>query len=363
MKILYVITSLGLGGAEKVVSQLADEMCSKGHTVKIAYLTGENLVKPNSSEVEIIELNLNSVKDFPAASIKFKRLISEFQPEIIHSHMVHANIFSRTNRLITPMNKLICTAHNSNEGGKLRMLAYRLTNPLCNIFTNVSKEATSAFVKNNIVKPNKMLTVYNGVDLNKFQNMSSTLDIDLYKKTLNLDPDTKVLLAVGRFNEQKDYPNLLKAVGLLAEKRKNFKLLIAGDGELRPMIQDMIRQLSLEKFVSLLGNRDDIPELMTISDIYILSSKYEGLPTVLIEAMACEKFIIATDCGGSQEILGNTGILVPPESSSQLSEALDNVMNLNCKDISLNGRAARERAESLFSLESSIDRWLELYEK
>lgn len=361
MKILYVITGLGVGGAEKVVSQLADEMCSRGHTVKIAYLTGEELVKPKSSQVEIIDLNLNSIKDLPIASIKLKKLITRYQPDVIHSHMVHANIFSRINRLITPMNKLICTAHNSNEGGKLRMLAYRLTNSLCDVFTNVSKEATSAFVEKKVVKSNHMLTVYNGVDLNKFQNMR--LDIEAYRKTLNLDSDTRVLLAIGRFNEQKDYPNLLRAIEFLSKKRKDFKLIIAGDGELRPIIQDMIHHMELDNIVSLLGNRNDIPELMAISDIYVLSSEYEGLPTVLIEAMSCEKFIVATDCGGSREILGDTGILVSTKDSIALANAINKALELPYEEIIINSKKARARAEAIFSIESSTDQWLNLYEK
>ena len=98
MKILYVVTALVLGGAEKVVIDLADQMADLGHTVKIAYLTGEILVEPSSHEIEIINLKLNSSRDFLSASKCYKKLVKQFKPDIVHSHMVHANIFARLNR-------------------------------------------------------------------------------------------------------------------------------------------------------------------------------------------------------------------------------------------------------------------------
>lgn len=360
MKILYIITGLGLGGAEKIVTQLADEMYKKGHTVKIAYLTGMKLVQPSSKDIEIINLGLNSTKDFIKSSKNLKNLLIDYQPDIIHSHMIHANIFSRLNRIISPMKKLICTAHNSNEGGKIRMLAYKLTNPLGDIFTNVSKEATSAFVAKNVVKANQIMTVYNGIDINKFKNL--TLDKKVYRSNINISEDIKLILAVGRFNDQKDYPNLINAIAILAKQRNDFRVIIVGDGPLRTTLQNLIDELNLNSTISLLGKRDDIPELMTVSDIYVLSSKYEGLPTVLIEAMACEKFIVATDCGGSREILGDTGILVPSKNSQALSDALTSALQLSAEEMIKNGVKARERVESTFSLESSVSHWLSLYE-
>uniref|UniRef100_UPI002617F138 glycosyltransferase n=1 Tax=Clostridium sp. TaxID=1506 RepID=UPI002617F138 len=93
MKILYVITGLSLGGAERVVADLADQMTLLGHNVKIAYLTGDVLVQFASSDVEIIALHLNSVKDFLPASKKYQRLIKSFSPDVVHAHMVHANLF------------------------------------------------------------------------------------------------------------------------------------------------------------------------------------------------------------------------------------------------------------------------------
>lgn len=352
MKILYVITGLGLGGAEKVVCDLADQMNILGHQVKIAYLTGGALVKPNSSEIEIIALSLNSASDFLKSSKKYKNLIRKFKPDIVHAHMVHANIFARINRIGCNIPKLICTAHNSNEGGKNRMLAYRYTNFLSDINTNVSQEASESLIKKGAFDSKNLITVYNGIDLKKFDSIY-----------ISKASDEITFLSVGRFNEQKDYPNLFKAIQILRNKTtEKVKFYIAGDGDLREQLEQLIIDLDISDYVVLLGKRSDIPHLLNKANYFVLSSKHEGLPTVVIEAMACGTFVIATDCGGSSEILGDTGILVPTENSEALANAMLDALTYSKEDIRLNGLKARKRVEELFSLEGSVEKWLSLYE-
>ncbi|WAI88440.1 N-acetylgalactosamine-N,N'-diacetylbacillosaminyl-diphospho-undecaprenol 4-alpha-N-acetylgalactosaminyltransferase [Psychrobacter sp. SC65A.3] len=354
MKILYVITGLGLGGAEKIVADLADQMVKLGHNVKIAYLTGEVLVKPISLNVEIVALHLNSAKDFLSASRKYQKLVKHFCPDVVHAHMVHANIFARLNRTLCPVPKLICTAHNSNEGGKVRMITYRLTNYLSDINTNVSQEATEALITKGAFSKNDIITVYNGINLRKFEK---TYD------SISLNKDVLNFITVGRFNDQKDYPNLINAFAILKNRHKsNIKLTIVGDGKLRPNIETLIKELALDKDITLLGRRSDITELLNAADIFVLASKHEGLPTVVIEAMACECYVVATDCGGSAEILGDTGKLVPIQDSQELAKALENAINLDVEKRLQNNKKARQRVEQLFSLESSVKKWMALYE-
>ena len=170
-------------------------------------------------------------------------------------------------------------------------------------------------------------------------------------------------ITVGRFTAPKDYPNLINAFALFRKKNGiNSKLIIIGDGELRPKIEALIKELYLTKYVTLLGRRSDIPQLLNRADIFVLASKHEGLPTVVIEAMACECYVVATDCGGSAEILGDTGQLVPIEDSQALADALQNAIALSVEDRTQNNEKARARVEQLFSLETSVQKWLALYE-
>ena len=353
MKILYVITGLGVGGAEKVVCDLADQMILKGHDVKIVYLTGSVLVKPISPRIELLPLHLNSASNVFSASRKYKKIIRDFSPDVIHSHMIHANIFARLNHLSFKYIRLICTAHNSNEGGRVRMLAYKLTNFLSNLNTNVSQEASESLISKGAFNKNNLITVYNGIDLNKFNFFNK----DKNSNELNF-------LSVGRFNKQKDYPNLFQAISILKNTiNKEVKFYIAGDGELRPQLEQLIVDLGISDCVVLLGKRSDIPNLLNKADYFVLSSRHEGLPTVVIEAMACGTFVIATDCGGSAEIMGDTGLLVPPQDSKALAEALNQAVNKTSSEIQENNLKARQRVEELFSLEKSVQNWLKLYEQ
>lgn len=354
MKILYIITGLGFGGAEKVVCDLADQMVLKGHEVKIAYLTGDKLMKPKSSNVEIIYLALNGIKSFIPASSQYRNLLRSFRPDVVHAHMVHANIFVRLNRINQKIPKLICTAHNSNEGGNIRMLAYKYTNFLSDINTNVSKEASQAFINNGAFTKENLITVYNGIDLNKFKFSNSKNDI------VSIDDGFTNFLSVGRLNEQKDYPNLLNAISQLDVNLK-VRFNIVGDGELRLAIENLIDSMGIKNKVNLLGRRKDIATLMHQSDFFILPSKYEGFGLVVAEAMACGTFVIATDCGGVREVLGDTGILVSPQDSQALAQAMQQALSLTDEQIEVNNKRARKRIEELFSLEKSVEKWLEIY--
>ena len=151
MKILYVITGLAQGGAERVVCDLADKMYEKGNNVKIAYLTGEILTQPVNKEIEIVKVDLISLSYFFKAYKKLSKVIRDFQPDIVHAHMIHANLLTRLVRVLTPIKKLICTAHSANEGGKLRMTAYRFTHYLSDLTTNVSDYASKSFIQKNII--------------------------------------------------------------------------------------------------------------------------------------------------------------------------------------------------------------------
>lgn len=355
MKILYVITGLAQGGAERVVCDLADAMFRKGHEVKIAYLTGEVITQPANKEIEVLSVGLTNAVTLPKAYFILSNIIRGFKPDIVHAHMVHANILSRLIRITTPMTKLICTAHNSNEGGYIRKLAYRITHSLADLTTNVSKTAVSSFEINRAVPKGGMICVYNGVDFNSFTyHFSSRKEII---KELNLKSDKKIILSVGRFNEQKNYPNLLKALSYLKKRTtEDFLLLIAGDGELRTEIQALIVELDLNDEVVLLGRRNDVPILMSACDVFVLSSDYEGLPTVLIEALACQAQVVSTDVSGVHEIVGTYGKIVPTKNPISLANAIEDSLQGNDKNI-----LGHKYVKSEFDLDLISDKWLNIY--
>jgi glycosyltransferase involved in cell wall biosynthesis len=360
VKILYVVTGLGPGGAEKIVCNLADKMYEKGCEIKIVYFYGNIVSKPFYHDIEITKINLENIFNFPKFFIRFSKFIKSYDPDVIHSHMVHANLFTRFVRLYTPIKKLICTAHNSNEGGKCRMFLYRISHRLSDITTNVSYEATKAFENKKAVPIGGMKTIYNGIDIEKFKFIPEARNIFLNE--FNIDKKTKILLAVGRLNEQKDYPNLLNAIYLLKKNTNiKFKLFIVGEGHLYNEIQELIYRLNLHNDIFMLGRRNDIPYLMSAADLFILSSKWEGFGLVVGEAMACKCLVIATDCGGVAEVVGNPKFLVPPSNSYKLYEKITYFLNLNFSNIELLKYNNRQRIVENFSFNKILNEWEIIY--
>ncbi|QIO10185.1 glycosyltransferase [Acinetobacter lanii] len=363
MKILYLITGLGGGGAEKVVVDLADRMTDLGHEVKIAYLKGQVVVRPTSKTIELVGLGLDTLSHLFDTYQKYKALITTYHPDVVHAHMVHANIFARLTRKFLSIPKLICTAHSNNEGGKLRMMAYGITHSLADLTTNVSQSACESFERLGAVPMGGIHKIYNGIDLGRFQK-----NHNIKKLKENKFPSysqCKIILAVGRLDEAKDYPNLISAFkDMLIQFQHDAQpmLLIAGEGHQRPQIESLISEYKLNANIKLLGRRDDIHELMSIADLFVLSSSFEGFGLVVAEAMACETFVVATDCGGVKEVMGGTGILVPPKNSRALSQALLNALALSKDEKIKNNQIALNYVINNFDLNVIVKKWIEIYE-
>lgn len=239
------------------------------------------------------------------------------------------------------------------------MLAYRITDGLADVSTNVGVDAVQAFEAAGAVPKGKMLSMVNGIDVEKFiPDAARRLTV---RNTLGFSQEQVVILAVGRFYEAKDYPNLLQAFAILKDEFPNARLCIAGDGPLMNQVKKLAVDLELDGRIDFLGARNDVPDLMRAADIYVLSSAWEGLPLVVGEAMASEKLVVATDCGGVREFLGDAGILVAPKSPAALADGLREALNMPADEASTLGARARLRILDNYSLDSVVDGWVELY--
>lgn len=360
MRILYLITGLGVGGAEKVVTSLADEMAGRGHTVVIAYLTGPALMKPENELITIESLKLESARNFISSFVALIRLVRRFRPDVVHSHMVHANILARLARPFCSVKRLVSTAHSNNEGGKLRMLVYRLTDFLADVTTNVSEHAVHAFELQGAVKKGTMLAIHNGVCTDTYG--FNAIARDELRAEFSIVSGKICLLAVGRLYEEKDYPNLFNALARLSESHNDYHLIVAGGGPEHSRLVELARALGVQDKITFAGVRRDICRLMSAADIFVLPSAWEGFGLVVAEAMACERVVVATNSGGVAEVLGNCGYLVPPQSPGQLAEALEKACALDAISRSGIGKSARQRVIDHYSLAASADKWEALYQ-
>jgi glycosyltransferase involved in cell wall biosynthesis len=344
------------------VTNLADRYAAAGHEVMLVRFHGEAELQPADPRVRLESLAMRrSPTGVLGALVRFRHLMRTFRPDVVNSHLVHANILTRLLRPVTPMPRLVSSAHNTDEEGRGRMLAYRLTDRLADISTNVSAEAVQAFVDQGALRSGRMKVVHNGIDTLAFAFDATALVA--VRREMGLSDDEPVLLAVGRLWEQKDYHNLLRALANLSEQGLYPRLLIVGDGPLRQSLADEAESLGVADRVRFLGVRHDVPALMSACDIFVLSSAWEGFGLVVAEAMACERVVVATDSGGVREVIGDAGYLVPPRDSGALAQALALALRLSIDERAQLGRAGRAWIVGRYSIEATAQRYLDIYQR
>lgn len=353
---------MGLGGAEKQISDLVNNFVGKGHFITILALKGD-FHFPVPHNVELIKVNsaknaLGLLKSIYAVVEATRRI----KPDIVHGHMATANFICRAARLFSLKTPLICTAHNVNEGGgKIRMWLYRITDFLSSITTNVSVEAVEHYIEQKAAPAKKIIPIYNGVDINKFKK--KPLQIIHINGLQGCEGKHPILLNVARLVDAKDHDNLLRAFSLFKVHYTNAVLLIAGDGPLKQNIADLASSLHLSNDVLLLGARQDIAELMSISDMFVLSSAWEGFGLVLAEAMACDLPVVSTDCGGTREVVNGHGFMVPTKNPQALSDAIIKTLALEEQTLALQKNTAKHSVQQRFDIELISNLWLDLYRK
>jgi glycosyltransferase involved in cell wall biosynthesis len=358
MRICYLSTGTGLGGAERQILCLAQGMIRRGHEVRITSLTPLGVVGKEAQSMGIPAATLNMRRGVPdpLAVYRLSSLLRSWQPHVVHSHMVHANLLARITRLFVNMPVLISTAHSINEGGRWREIAYRLTDSLCDTTTQVSKAGAEQYVSRRAVTTRKIRVVPNGVDTLTF-SPDAAIRMRV-RRELEIGDDF-TWLAVGRFEEAKDYPNLLRAFAGL----KRGILIVAGEGPLRKDLENTIYRFHVSDRVRFLGARNDVPDLMKAADAYVMSSAWEGMPLVLLEAAATALPIVATDVGGNHELVlnGRTGMLVSPHNSEALFQAMSHVMESPDFERRRMGELSRLHISKNHDIEKVINVWNALY--
>jgi glycosyltransferase involved in cell wall biosynthesis len=360
MRIAYVVTSLGIGGAERQAIAVAKRMAGRDHVVALLVL-GPRIAEEWPTTLKVIHLDMRKTPASVVAAVaRGRRFLVEFGPDLLHSHGFHANLTARMLRILMPKLTVICSVHNVYEGGRMRMLAYRITDALAQRTTAVCQAAAERFVRLKAVGRGKCAVLLNGIDGVEF---APHPDRRTAARSAMGAESEFVWLTAGRIVPAKDYPNLLRAFARVLEARLDARLWIAGEatGRTAGLMRDLAARLGLKDAVCWLGLRRDLPALLDGADGFVLGSAWEGMPLAVGEAMAMEKVVVATDVGGVRELVGETGALVPAGDSEALAAAMLATMRRSPGDRFAMGRAARERILRNFDIDDRADEWEALY--
>ncbi|MFO0328104.1 MAG: glycosyltransferase [Gemmatimonadota bacterium] len=355
--VALVVTGLGRGGAEVQVVSLAEGLRRRGWRVTLVSLQPPldfaDRLRDGGIAVEVIDMR--GILALLAAPGRWMRLIRRIRPDVMHTHMVHANLFARVMRPLAPVPRLLCTAHSSFEGGRVREIAYRITDRLADLTTQVSHHGLERYAAIGAVSRARLRYVPNGTLLRS---------VEFSRTTTGPAPGQPFeWLAVGRLVAAKDYPTLLEAVARVRTLGTAMHLRIAGDGPLRGMLEARAHDLGITDSVEFLGQRDDVPALLHAAHGYVLSSSWEGLPVAVLEAGAFKLPVVATSVGGLPEVIEDqvTGRLVPPGDPVTMAAALNEVMHMTAAERDALGERLGSRVRRRYDLERVLDTWESLY--
>jgi glycosyltransferase involved in cell wall biosynthesis len=370
MRIVTVLTSLGMGGAEKQALAVAERMAGRGHAVAVLVLR-PRMPEEWPSRLPTLHLDLRkSPLSFFAGLLRASRFLHGFKPDVVHSHSFHANIFARLLKFAMPSTCVLSNVHNVYEGGRLRMLAYRVTDPLSRRSVAVSQAARDCFVHIKAIPARKCRVLPNGIDTAEFSPNAECRAST--RSAMNADAHF-VWFTAARLVPAKDFPNLVEAVRRVLQEFPDAELWIAGAPPDAKVIRRKDGKTSfawlsamergMRDHVRWLGLRRDVPALLDAADAFVLSSAWEGMPLALGEAMAMEKPVVATDTGGVRDLVGDAGMLVPARDSEALAGAMLATMRKSREERAQLGHAARQRIEQHFNLDIAVNAWVELYEQ
>ena len=363
--VMFVISGLERGGAEYQLVATAAGLSERGWNVTVLSFLPFSPTSWSSelqgTGVRLLTLNASSGMLKYMGLLGAVRAVRRLKPDVLVGFMFHGIMTARIAGRLTGVPAIVSSVRNERDG-PLRERVMRATNGLTGAVTVLSQHLATEIVQRRIAAGSHVHVIPNSVEVARF---AMRLYGDRTRELLRVGHDQFLWLAAGRLDKQKDYPNLLNAFSALSKSHPNTRLMIAGDGPLRSELESLIQQLAIEERVTLLGLRQDMPALYAASDALVLSSAWEGMPNVALEAMASMKPIVATSVGAVPELIadGVSGLIVPPHDHEALAAAMERMMNFPEATRQALGHAGYERVRTEFSRDAVIDKWERLFNK
>ncbi len=342
-KIAFILGSMGKGGAERVISILANEYARKGWHVNILMLLENRCdyeLHPNVKLVSIADENKNRMQQIPLWLSEIRKHVRKYRPDKVVSFVARINIITILACRGLKVDIIISERNDPKSDGRSLLVRYAtyLLYPLSKKIIFQTKWAQSCFPKN-IRK--KSIVVYNPITITSVASNNNS----------------KKIVAVGRLAKQKNHILLIEAFAAISELYPDYTLHIFGEGNLRGALEKKIQENGLQDKVVLEGSVSNIHERISNAEMFVLSSDYEGLSNALLEAMMMGLPCISTDCAGSNEIIKNefNGLLVPIKNADSLSKAIKKLI----QDKSLAGQLGQNAAKDSekFSSKNVLKQW------
>ena len=361
IRIMYVIPSLNVGGREKVLIDLVRHLDRAKFLPIVCCLREKGVLAETllSQGIDVIAMGKKDRIE-PCLGVRLALVLRKYRPQILHTHNPGALIYGYIAAKLARVPIVINTEHGYNSSiSTSKMLVETLIRNRINKTIVVSKSLCNELSTRNWAVKERYVNLYNGIDISKFNGVVNKQET---RRRLGFSGRDKVICIIARLEKVKDHATLLSAFKIVSEQVKHTRLLIVGDGPLHPRLLSYSKQLGVNPRVFFLGERRDIPEILSALDIFVLSSTFEGISITILEAMAASKPVVATAVGGNPEIIETetTGLLVPPRNPRLLASALTRLLQ-NEEEALLMGKAGRNRIEKWFRIEEVARKTESLY--
>lgn len=354
-KILHLIKSLGRGGAEMLLPISYKYASHDQFEYSYAYfLKGKDdlvyLLKENGAQVHSFEAGGN--REILLSAFSLAKYCKSNKVDIIHAHLPIAGVVARIAGRIAKI-PVVYTEHNLMERyHPITRFLNKSTFAMQAHVVSVSRDVEQSIRKHTNTKV-PVSTVLNGIDTLQFKR--DLIGGEELRKQYTIPMDATVIGFVAVFREQKQLPVWLKVAATILKSHPDSYFLLVGAGPLSDEIENLRDTLGLRNRLILPGLKENVRQHLSAMDIFFMSSKFEGLPLALLEAMACECAIVATKVGGIPEVIesGISGLLVSDQSQQEMAEALRFYLT-NKEEIKAHGIAARQRVEEAFSIQRMV---------
>lgn len=327
IRVLELIHTLETGGAQKVIVNLICGIDKERFDITTACMQKKG---PVFDEIKTLGTKVFHVPKKSRCDIqiisRLQKFIEDGKFDIVHTHNFSAGLWGRlaASRIKKNRPALVHTEHGrrGNIAGWRKYISRHLAKKT-DLIIAVSDETRKYLIQKVDLPPEKIIVLKNGIDINHLITKKDD-EVSAINSILESDPDARFIVNVSALSEVKDHATLLRAFKILKKRVHNAHLLLVGDGHLRLNLQKLAISLEINNDVHFLGERHDIAAILNKCDIFVLSSRNEGHPISLLEAMGMGVVPVATDVGGIPELIENTvnGLTVPPGEPSLLADAI-----------------------------------------
>lgn len=359
-RVLFVIDELDIGGTEQQIVELVRGIDRKLFSPHVCcFRTGAKSKEIAAMGVPVRHEPKRAKAD-PGLVVRLASYMKRERFDLVQTYLWTANTWGRLAARLAGTRRVVASERNVDiwEEAYKRVLGRWLARSTDRIIAN-SEAVRSYLLERGGLAPEKVVTVYNGVNLDRF---AEPCDPGERRRELGVPDDAILAACVARLEPAKDHATLLQALALLGQSRPNLHVAIIGDGSQREPLARLARELGLAGRIHFTGFRTDSAAWLRSVDLSVLSSVKEGLSNTVIESMAAGLPVVATQVGGNAEVIaeGATGFLVPPRAPAVLAEALARATQSR-ESMQRLGLAGRERVESLFSVRAMVRRTEQLY--